>query len=314
MKKFILAAGAALLSIANIAAQTESEGTETSGPKTIKVLYDSDPVDVTWENTLKIDAEAFNDPTVKMGQYIYIEFSKTTDVIELKSDGTWLPGTILTRLGNDAKDTKAYMTSAMLVQLQKSGLEICGASFTVTKVSICEDGYEMNPDAIWGGYFWVDEWDTLELFKTAFDNYQGQRYLDIYMSRECDFDTYSLKVLTAWGNEDAIWANNDQITHRNYYATVDLNGINVKDKLADVNALMIQAYPGEGGKPFNITALVLRNEGATGTAEVEEADNALVDVYNMQGVLLQSNVAREEAAKTLPAGLYIIGGKKVLVK
>lgn len=42
--------------------------------------------------------------------------------------------------------------------------------------------------------------------------------------------------------------------------------------------------------------------------------NAPVDVYSIDGRLLRSNVERGAAANGLPAGLYIIGGQKVIVK
>ena len=45
-----------------------------------------------------------------------------------------------------------------------------------------------------------------------------------------------------------------------------------------------------------------------------DAANAPVDVYSIDGRLLRSNVERGAAANGLPAGLYIIGGQKVIVK
>ena len=45
-----------------------------------------------------------------------------------------------------------------------------------------------------------------------------------------------------------------------------------------------------------------------------DAANAPVDVYSIDGRLLRSGVARSQAANGLPAGLYIIGGQKVIVK
>lgn len=45
-----------------------------------------------------------------------------------------------------------------------------------------------------------------------------------------------------------------------------------------------------------------------------DATAAMTDVYNLQGVRIRSNVAVENATENLPAGLYIINGKKVSVK
>ena len=43
-------------------------------------------------------------------------------------------------------------------------------------------------------------------------------------------------------------------------------------------------------------------------------DSQSVDVYDMKGVLLRQGVNPAEATKGLPTGVYIINGKKVLVK
>ena len=47
---------------------------------------------------------------------------------------------------------------------------------------------------------------------------------------------------------------------------------------------------------------------------VVAADAEVVNVYTLTGVQVRANVKAENAAKNLPAGLYIIGSKKVLVK
>lgn len=287
-----------------------------SAQEKIKTLYTGDPVDVTWENTLKIEAENF-DEGVKVGDYIYITFAKTTDVIELKADGTWLPGTKFTSLGDNTPELRTYITSDMLGKLKTFGLELCGASFTVNEVAICNDGFDMPDGAIWGGYFWVDNWNTLELFKTAFDTYAGQRYMDIYISDDNgDNDNYFMKVLTAWDNPDAVWADNGQIAHETRKAIVDLKGIDVKSKLSDVNTLMVQSNP-EGGNPYNITAIVLRNEdgSTTGIESIGyEASNENADVYNFQGMLVKRNVSLSEIGNYLPSGFYIANGKKIIVR
>jgi hypothetical protein len=51
-----------------------------------------------------------------------------------------------------------------------------------------------------------------------------------------------------------------------------------------------------------------------GVSAIANADDALVNVYNFQGVQILKSVKASEAANALPAGLYIIGGKKVVVK
>lgn len=302
MKHFFLATAAAMVAILPAAAQ-----------ETVKELYTGDPVEVTWANTLTIPATDFTEG-VNVGDYIYITFSSTTDVIELKADGTWLPGTRYTVLGDNATDFKAYITKDMLANLKQFGMEICGAKFTVTNVSVCNDGFQMPEGAIWGGYFWVENWNTLELFKTAFDNYDGEQYMDIYLSDDTDgYDGYFMKVLTKWEPE-TLWASNDQITHTPKMATVDLANIDVAQSLADVNTLMIQANP-EGGKPFNITAIALRDKNGSSIDDITVSDTSVLsNIYNLQGTLVASGITADEAMATLQPGIYIADGKKFMVR
>jgi len=48
--------------------------------------------------------------------------------------------------------------------------------------------------------------------------------------------------------------------------------------------------------------------------DMKAADNAIVDVYSVSGVCVRRGVTPTEALDALPAGVYIVGGKKVMVK
>lgn len=50
------------------------------------------------------------------------------------------------------------------------------------------------------------------------------------------------------------------------------------------------------------------------TVSVEEVTEKPVDVYSLTGTLLKHGVNRSSATDGLPAGLYIVGGKKVIVR
>ncbi len=54
--------------------------------------------------------------------------------------------------------------------------------------------------------------------------------------------------------------------------------------------------------------------GSLGVDDVTIDNNKLVNVYNLQGILVKSNVERDEALIGLNPGLYIVDGKKYLVK
>ncbi len=297
MKKYLLGLIAAFMCLGSVTAQ-----------ETVKTLYTGSKA-VTWESTLTIPADEFNEG-VNVGDFISISLSDATDVLEIKGNGTWLPGSRFTNIAG-AGEYRAYITVDMLAALKAFGMEICGASFTVTAVEIKNDGFEMPEGAIWGGFFWVENWNTLELWKTAFDSYAGERYLNVYL--EAGYDYYVLNVLTKWDVEDAKWTRGDNTLKTARVATVDLEGIDVKAALADVNALMIQLNP-EGGEGFNVTAVTLTNENVAGVNDAVVTADDTITVYNLQGIAVRTGVNSAEALQDLPAGIYIQGGKKYMVK
>lgn len=272
---------------------------------------------VTWENTLSIDAEKFAQASV--GDKLVVKMAEgATDVMEMKSAGTWLPGTILTRLDGKT-EVSAYLTQGMEVFLKNYGLELCGPAFTVTSVELeTETGWTVPEDAVWSGLFWVDGgWNTLELYKSAFTE-QTPTQIIINFSDEFNAETAVINVLTAWENEDMKLSTAEAMTVEDKKAIIDVTklGKGLNDYLAAGNALMIQGHvDGENPQGFNIQSVELKPYITM--TEVEEliVDNEkeLVNVYNVSGVLVRSGVEAESALVGLPGGVYIVGGKKVML-
>lgn len=78
---------------------------------------------------------------------------------------------------------------------------------------------------------------------------------------------------------------------------VDLNEFDAADKF------IVNGEPlSENGKYSGIESVAVEGEAAA------------VSVYNMQGVCVRAAVGAADATAGLPAGLYIVGGKKVIVK
>ena len=64
-----------------------------------------------------------------------------------------------------------------------------------------------------------------------------------------------------------------------------------------------------------VSEVYLTNENPVGIDEVEVTPHAgKVNVYTLAGQLLQEGVSRSEAVKSLPAGIYVIGNKKVIIR
>ncbi len=66
--------------------------------------------------------------------------------------------------------------------------------------------------------------------------------------------------------------------------------------------------------PARVNALRILVGDATSIRQALSDGTLPVDVYSLQGVQLRQNVERGEALEGLPAGIYIVGGKKVVKK
>lgn len=63
----------------------------------------------------------------------------------------------------------------------------------------------------------------------------------------------------------------------------------------------------------NATIVSAEEEELLGIGDVT-VDSPLVDIYTLSGVRIRSNVSEDDALKNLPKGIYILNGRKVLVK
>ena len=259
---------------------------------------------VAWDNTLAIEAAKFADAQV--GQKLVVDFKEATgDVIELHSNGGMLPGTRYEHhLYADQSSMEVFITPGMLARLKQSGMEICGANFTATKVWYGDGKDNVDENTVWTGYFWMDEWSTLEVAKTSFDGINWSDYKAIRFYSEANRTDYVINVLTKWGDGGKL-GDQGTMTMTNEYAELSLEGIDMAARLADVDRLMVQCNK-EGGEPFNFTAIVLVKKDATGiTAKhVDGDDNMSGSTYNLAG----QRVAQPQQ------GLYIQNGKKFIIK
>lgn len=288
MKKFTLLAALALAGATPCFAQD-----------LVKNLFtDAAGRSVDWGNTLTIDAAQFAEG-VEVGNFIQLDLAWAKEAVELKSDGTWLPGTILTNYGEgqDNVTYKVYLTTAGLDALKATGLEICGGGMTVKSVDVMSDGFVMPEGAIWGGYFWIENWNTLELFKPALAAYDSQKYMTLnFAPDKADYTNYVVNVLTQWDTPEFTWATGDQVTKFPLSAQFELKASDVNTFLeGDKSALMVQLNP-EGQAPFNMTSIVLSNDLLTSQAAIEAVQAVPTDYYTVDGVKVR------EAAH----GLYLV--------
>ena len=217
---------------------------------------------VNWDNTLTIEAAKFADAQV--GQKIVIEFTNATgEVIELHSNGGMLPGTRYEHhIYADQSSMEVFITKGMLACLKEHGMEICGTGFTATKAWYGDGTDNVDDNTVWTGYFWMDEWSTLEVAKTSFDGINWSDYKAIRFYSEANRTNYVINVLTKWGDDGKL-GDQTTMTMKNDYAELNIENIDMAAKLAEVDRLMVQCNK-EDGDPFNFTAIVLVKKESTG--------------------------------------------------
>lgn len=259
---------------------------------------------VNWDNTLTIEAAQFADAQV--GQKIVIEFTDATgEVIELHSAAGMLPGTRYAHhLYADQHEMEVFITAGMLARLKESGMEICGTGFTVTKAWYGDGKDNVTENTVWTGYFWMDEWSTLEVAKTAFDGINWSDYKAIRFYSEAGRTDYVINVLTKWGDDGKL-GDQTTMTMTNDYAELNIEEIDMAAKLADVDRLMVQCNK-EGGEPFNFTAIELVKKEATGISTIANNKQPMANSlrYNLAGQRVGNGYK----------GIVIVNGSKQLSK
>ena len=258
---------------------------------------------VNWDNTLQIEKGQFTD--MKVGDKLVIEFKDATgDVIELHSNAGMLPGTRFEHhIFPDQSSVEVFATPTMLASLKEYGLEVCGVGFTATKIWYGDGKDNVDENTVWTGYFWMDSWSTLEITKNCFAGVDWSKVKAIRFYSEANRTDYVINVLTKWGDGGKL-GDQTTMTMTNEYAELNVEDIIMEEALADVDRLMIQCNK-EAGEPFNFTAVVLVKDDATGI------DATLVNSEKVNSQYF--NLAGQRVAH--PAkGLYIVNGKKVLVK
>ena len=65
---------------------------------------------------------------------------------------------------------------------------------------------------------------------------------------------------------------------------------------------------------IRIANIALTEEGAGVNDILSDNQASVVDVYTLQGICIRKNVSPQDATVGLPAGVYVVGNRKVNVK
>ena len=306
MKKYFFMLATALMSSAMVTAETIWTPAEGQ----------TDTV-VTWEKTFTISKEYF--ASCQQGNLLKLSLNNATDVIELKSNGQKLPGSRFSKIA-EAGSYECFLTQAMLDTCKLYGMELCGASFGIKKIEILDGkaGNMKTGETIWTGYFWVENWKTLELFKEALTAEDLSKYASMRIYHEGPENGFVLKLLANWDDAGKIAEIGPSVSTENNplqyksegglnFVELDLTKVNPLTVINTVGSdrLMIQCNK-EAQSPFNMTDIVLVPKQGTATTnyEMDMPSPSIKGIYDLLG-------RRVEAINS--NGLYIVDGKKVMV-
>jgi len=210
---------------------------------------------VSWsDGGLQIQAAQF--AGAQAGQKIVVTYTGASDGIEFKVLGDFhhLPGSREAAwIGGDGA-FEQFLTAAAVTDLQANGLEIIGANLTVTKVELL-DGKDLKEGiTVWTGFFWADEWSTLELYAEGYNAVDFSNVSAIRFYSEAAGSAYVLNFLQGWG-EGEKFADQNDMTDGEGYKELALTD-DLRTRLAAAGHWMVQ-FNKEALGAFNVTDIVL---------------------------------------------------------
>ena len=227
---------------------------------------------VSWtDGGLQIAAEQF--AAAQPGNLIKVHFTGATDGIEFKvmnAHFDHLAGSREAAWINGNGAFEQFLTQTAVDSLKAYGLEIIGANFTVTQVELLESKTLKDGFTVWTGFFWADEWSTLELYRNGYAGVDFAKAAALRIYSEANRSDFVINIKENWDAEGQI-ADQSAMTAGDGYMELPLTD-DLRNRLANAGHWMIQ-FNKEAGAPFNVTdiVLVLKSDGPTTAVEYTAA-------------------------------------------
>ena len=244
---------------------------------------------VSWaDGGLQIAADQF--AAAQPGNLIKVHFTGATDGIEFKvmnahfdhlagsREAAWISGDGV---------FEQFLTPTAVDSLKAYGLEIIGANFTCTKVELLESKTLKEGFTVWTGFFWADEWTTLELY---WNGYAGVDFNDVKALRiysEANRSDFVINIKENWDPEGQI-ADQSAMTAGEGYMELPLTD-DLRNRLANAGHWMIQ-FNKETGAAFNVTDIVLVGNFPTALSNTAVESKDVKFFENGQLVIIKNGV------------------------
>ena len=244
---------------------------------------------VSWaDGSLQIAADQF--AAAQPGNLIKVHFTGATDGIEFKvmnahfdhlagsREAAWISG--------DGA-FEQFLTPTAVDSLKAYGLEIIGANFTCTKVELLESKTLKEGFTVWTGFFWADEWTTLELYWNGYAGVDFNYATALRIYSEANRSDFVINIKENWDAEGQI-ADQNAMTAGEGYMELPLTD-DLRNRLANAGHWMIQ-FNKEGGAPFNVTDIVLVGDFPTALSNIAVESKAVKFFENGQLVIIKNGV------------------------
>ena len=242
---------------------------------------------VSWsDGGIQIAATQFANATA--GQKIVVTYSDATDGIEFKvmnAHFDHLAGSREAAWINGNGTFEQFLTQTAVDSLKLYGLEIIGANFTCSKVELNDGKTLKDGVSVWTGFFWADEWSTLELYRDGYCNVDFSKATAIRFYSEAAGTNYIINVKENWDPEGQI-ASQADMTDGEGYKELPLTDA-LRSRLANAGKWMIQ-FNKEQLNAFNVTDIVLVMSGTTGIDNTAAEAKAVKSFRNGQLVIEKS--------------------------
>ena len=246
---------------------------------------------VSWEPSeggVQIAADQF--AAAQPGNLIKVHFTGATDGIEFKvmnehfdhlagsREAAWISG--------DGA-FEQFLTQTAVDSLKAYGLEIIGANFTCTKVELLESKILKEGFTVWTGFFWADNWTTLELYYNGYAGVDFNYATALRIYSEAGRSDFVINIKESWEPEGQI-ADQTAMTPGEGYMELALTP-DLRNRLANAGHWMIQ-FNKEAGEAFNVTDIVLVGNFPTALSNTAAESKAVKFFENGQLVILKNGV------------------------
>ena len=245
---------------------------------------------VSWsDGGVQIAADQF--AAAQPGNLLKVHFTDATDGIEFKvmnanfdhlagsREAAWLK--------EDDTSFEQFLTQSAVDSLKLYGLEIIGANFTCTKVELLESKTLKDGFTVWTGFFWADEWTTLELYWNGYAGVDWSKATALRIYSEAGRSDFVINIKESWEPEGQI-ADQTAMTAAEGYMELQLTN-ELRNRLANAGRWMIQ-FNKEAGAAFNVTDIVLVGDFPSDISNTAVESKAVKFFENGQIVIIKNGV------------------------